>query len=46
MVQQEGVWVTPVAVVEKTNREVLRLYKKGVCRQGDPHPQTKRLASS
>ncbi|CAM9308909.1 unnamed protein product, partial [Hapterophycus canaliculatus] len=27
---KEGVWVTPVAVVEKTNREVLRLYKKGV----------------
>lgn len=29
---QEEVWVTPFAVVEKTNREVLRLYGKGVCR--------------
>eukprot|EP00903_Cladosiphon_okamuranus_P016239 g14981.t1 len=28
---KEEVWVTPFAVVEKTNREVLRLYGKGVC---------------
>lgn len=30
--QQEGIWMTPVAVVEKKNREVLRLYGPGVCR--------------
>lgn len=31
-VEQEEVVVTPHAVVEKNNREVLRLFEPGVCR--------------